>query len=61
MPASKVFEKWKSGKLHSGSKNGPVVKSRAQATAIYMHEKQNEEATGSADRPKKLKITRKGR
>jgi hypothetical protein len=50
MPASEVFQKWKSGKLHSGSKAGPVVKNQKQAIAIYESEKQNEAATGSPDR-----------
>lgn len=39
MPADKVFDKYKKGKLHSGSKKGPKVKSRKQAIAIYMSEK----------------------
>lgn len=30
----KTMGEWKSGELHSGSKSGPVVKSRAQAVAI---------------------------
>lgn len=29
-----TMKEWKSGKLHSGSKKGPVVKSRKQAIAI---------------------------
>lgn len=35
---SKVMGEYKSGKLHSGSKKGPVVKSRKQAVAIAMSE-----------------------
>ena len=46
MPASEVFDKWKSKKLHSGSKSGPVVKSQKQAVAIYLSEKRNEKARG---------------
>jgi hypothetical protein len=50
MPAAKVFDKFKHGALHSGSKAGPVVKNRKQAIAIYLSEKQNEDETGSPDR-----------
>lgn len=35
---SKVMGEYKSGKLHSGSKSGPVVKNRKQAVAIAMSE-----------------------
>lgn len=34
----KTMKEFKSGKLHSGSKRGPVVKSRRQAIAIGMSE-----------------------
>ena len=34
----KVMHEWKTGKLHSGSKKGPVVKSRKQAIAIALSE-----------------------
>ena len=34
----KVMHEFKGGKLHSGSKKGPVVKSRAQAIAIGLSE-----------------------
>lgn len=33
-----VLHEYKHGKLHSGSKHGPVVKSRKQAIAIAMSE-----------------------
>lgn len=39
MPASEVFHKWKTGRLHSGSKSGPLVKNQKQAVAIYLSEK----------------------
>lgn len=39
MPAEEVMHKWKAGKLHSGSKSGPVVKNQKQAVAIYLSEK----------------------
>jgi hypothetical protein len=35
---SKVFNEYKAGKLHSGSKKGPVVKSEKQAMAIALSE-----------------------
>lgn len=34
----KVMGEYKRGKLHSGSKSGPIVKSRDQAIAIAMSE-----------------------
>lgn len=34
----KVMREFKEGKLHSGSKTGPKVKSRKQAIAIAMSE-----------------------
>ena len=34
--AHEEMSKFKAGKLHSGSKKGPVVKSKAQATAILL-------------------------
>ena len=43
MPAKKgkvekVMKEYKEGKLHSGSKKGPVVKNKKQAVAIAMSE-----------------------
>ena len=35
---SKVMREFKSGKLHSGGKKGPIVKSRKQAVAIALSE-----------------------
>jgi len=40
------MHKWGKGKLHSGSKHGPVVKSQDQAVAIMMSEKRKEKAHG---------------
>ena len=37
----KVMHEWKEGKLHSGSKKGPKVKSRKQAVAIALSEARN--------------------
>lgn len=34
----KVMKEYSQGKLHSGSKKGPVVKSKKQAIAIAMSE-----------------------
>jgi hypothetical protein len=34
----KVMKEYKEGKLHSGSKKGPIVKSKKQAVAIAMSE-----------------------
>lgn len=34
----KVMKEYKAGKLHSGSKKGPVVKSKKQALAIGLSE-----------------------
>ena len=35
---SKVIKEYGAGKLHSGSKKGPVVKSKQQAIAIALSE-----------------------
>lgn len=42
MPASHVMTEYREGKLHSGSKKGPVVKSKAQAKAILISEARKE-------------------
>ncbi|HUU88162.1 MAG TPA: DUF6496 domain-containing protein [Candidatus Glassbacteria bacterium] len=34
----KVMDEWKEGKLHSGSKTGPIVKNDKQALAIALSE-----------------------
>lgn len=46
----KVFHEWGEGKLHSGSKKGPIVKSQKQATAIALSEGRK-----AARAPKKAK------
>jgi Family of unknown function (DUF6496) len=48
MPSSKVMHKFKAGKLHSGSKHGPKVKSRKQAVAIMMSERRQEKKHGGS-------------
>jgi len=35
---AKTMDEWKKGKLHSGSKKGPVVKNQKQAIAIGLSE-----------------------
>lgn len=46
MPSSEVMDKWKSGKLHSGSKTGKVVRNQKQAIAIMLSEKRAEDKNG---------------
>lgn len=46
MPSSEVIPKYVKGKLHSGSKSGPIVKSRKQAIAIKMSEERAEKKHG---------------
>ena len=55
MPSSKVLDKWKAGKLHSGSKKGPVVHNQKQAVAIMLSEKKAEKANGGKYPEKKGK------
>jgi hypothetical protein len=40
----KVMKEYSEGKLHSGSKKGPVVKSKKQAVAIALSEQRKKEA-----------------
>lgn len=42
MPSETVMHEFKHGQLHSGSKRGPKVRSRAQALAILMSERRKE-------------------
>lgn len=42
MPASLVKKKFEQGRLHSGSKHGPVVTNPSQATAIQISEARSE-------------------
>jgi len=48
-----VMHEWKHGRLHSGSKTGPVVKSQKQAVAIALSEQRKASA-----RPQKPKTRR---
>jgi hypothetical protein len=42
MPSKLVPKKFKAGKLHSGSKKGPVVTNPKQMVAIMLSEKRKE-------------------
>lgn len=66
MPSSQVPKKFKAGKLHSGSKHGPLVTNPKQMVAIMLSEKRNEqqhggEYTSGAERNNPLKGTRRPR
>jgi hypothetical protein len=43
---SRVLHEYKQGKLHSGSKSGPKVKSRKQAVAIALSEARKQRSGG---------------
>lgn len=62
MPSDRVLSKFKRGALHSGSKSGPIVKSKAQAVAIMLSEKRNEdEHGGQYHESKRLRVKRRQR
>lgn len=42
----KVLDEWKSGKLHTGSKSGPVVTNKKQALAIAISEARKKKRGG---------------
>ena len=42
MPSDEVLHEFKHGRLHSGSKRGPKVRSRKQAIAIMLAERRKE-------------------
>lgn len=48
----KVMHEWKAGKLHSGSKKGPVVEDHKQAVAIALHESNQAKKGRAASRKK---------
>ena len=59
---SKVMKEFKAGKLHSGSKKGPKVKSRKQAIAIALSEDSEErKRKKSEERKRKKKKSKKKR
>lgn len=55
MPYDQVMGKFKHGELHSGSKEGPKVTSKAQALAIMLSEKRKAEGGDAEYRAKKRK------
>ena len=55
MPSDQVLSKFKRGKLRSGSKHGPKVKSRAQAIAIKMSEERAEKKGKGHGRKRRAK------
>jgi hypothetical protein len=61
MPSREVLGKYKRGELHSGSKSGPVVKSKAQAVAIMLSEKRNEDEHGGQYHESRLRVKRRQR
>jgi hypothetical protein len=54
MPYDQVLSKFKAGKLHSGSKQGPLVKSRPQAIAVMLSEKRAAEGGKTEYQPSGL-------
>lgn len=52
MPYTNVMHEYKHGELHSGSKSGPKVNSRAQAVAIMLSEKRAAEGGKKEYQPK---------
>lgn len=51
----KEMEKFKEGKLHSGSKKGPIVSNPKQAIAIALSESgQSKKKSKAKDKPKKM-------
>ena len=54
MPYTEVMNKWKAGKLHSGSKSGPPVKNQKQAVAIMLSEKRAAEGGKTEYQPSGL-------
>ena len=55
MPYTKVMSEFKKGKLHSGSKKGPVVTNPKQAVAIMLSEKRDEQAKRGAKPSRKAR------
>ena len=49
------MHKWGKGKLHSGSKKGPVVTNQKQAVAIELSEERKEKAHGGTYPHKSVK------
>ena len=58
MPASRVMGEFRAGRLHSGSKHGPVVKKKSQAKAILLSELRDE-GRDIPEKPKRSRPRRK--
>ena len=56
MPSSQVMSEFSKGKLHSGSKKGPIVKDKKQAFAIMMAEKRKEKGGKGKKRNRKAQL-----
>lgn len=54
------MKEWGEGKLHSGSKKGPVVKSQKQAIAIGLSEQRKSAGNGAKQRTGKTKNYKAG-
>jgi uncharacterized protein DUF6496 len=52
----KVMNEFKEGKLHSGSKKGPIVKNEKQAIAIGLSEARKKGAKIAKKKPKSVYI-----
>jgi len=52
VPYTEVMDKFKKGKLHSGSEEGPEVKKKSQAVAIMLDEKRKAEGGKTEYQPK---------
>ena len=52
MPWNEVMDKWKHGKLRSGSKSGPPVTNQKQAVAIMLTEKRKADQGVTEYQPK---------
>ena len=58
MPASKVMSEFRAGRLHSGSKKGPIVTKKSQAKAILLSELRDE-GRDIPEKPKRSRPRRK--
>jgi hypothetical protein len=61
MPWEEVMSKFKRGREHSGSKEGPVVKNRKQAVAIMLSEKEKAGAMSPKEKAKHDALKKKNK
>lgn len=61
MPARLVMKKFHAGKLHSGSKHGPLVTNRDQAIAIMLSEQRAGEGESVAHISSQKNVTKRSR